>query len=122
LEGSHSQERTPAFASATEPIAADLFCPPLREPHDFLKGFQIEPAVHLLAEGAQIKPSGLIITGQMDVIPDPVQIDRRIDAIILEQRDGYARNGGGFHIRKGAFQDGQTTDPNDRLDLASLDE
>src|SRR6186713_1094689 len=58
----------------------------------------------------------------MDVIPDPVQVDGRINAVVLKEGHGNAGNGGGFHVRKGAFEHGQATDSDDGLDLSRLNE
>ena len=58
----------------------------------------------------------------MDVIPHPVEIDRRVDAIVLQQRDGHAGNRRGLHVGKGALEHAQTAHADDGLDLAGLDE
>ena len=58
----------------------------------------------------------------MDVIPNPIQIDVRIDAIILQERDGHTRNGSRFHIRKSALQNTQATHAHDGFDLPRLDQ
>ena len=58
----------------------------------------------------------------MDVIPNPVEIDGGVDAIILEQRNGHAGNRGGFHVRKRAFQHAQAAHPDDGFNFSGLNE
>jgi hypothetical protein len=40
----------------------------------------------------------------MDDIPHPVDVNRRILAVILEKRDRNTRNRRRFHVGKGTFQ------------------
>ena len=116
------QEGTPAFAAAHQPLTSDLLGLTLGGTHDEVERRGREPEVHLVAEAPQIQPTSAIIGGEMDVFPHPVQIHVGVDAIVLEKRHGNAGNRRRFHVRKGAFQNAQATNPNDRLNLAGLDE
>jgi hypothetical protein len=77
---------------------------------------------HFIAQRAQVQPARAIVAGQVDVVPDPVEVDGRVDAIVLEQGHGDAGDGGGFHVRESPFQDAEATDPDNGLDLARLDQ
>ncbi len=71
---------------------------------------------------AEIEAARLVVAGEVDVIPDPVEIDGGIDAVVLEQRHGDAGNGRGFHVGKRALQHAEAAHADDRLDLPGLDE
>ena len=69
-----------------------------------------------------IEAPGPIVAGEVDRLPDPLDVDGCVLAVVLQQRycdSGYGR---GLHVRKRALQDGQTTDSDDGFDLAGLDE
>ena len=73
-------------------------------------------------EGGEIEPAGLVVGGEVDVVPDPVVIDCRIDAVVLKEGDGDGGDGGGFYVGEGALEDGETGDADDGFDFAGLDE
>ena len=81
-----------------------------------------EPAIHLLTQRGEIHPPRLVVGGEVDVVPHPVEIHRGIDAVILQQRHGDARDGGRLHIRKSALQHGDAAHADNGLDLPRLDE
>jgi hypothetical protein len=58
----------------------------------------------------------------MDSFPNPLDIDRSVFAVVLKKRNGDSRNCGGFHMRKGSLEYGQTTDADNGFDLTSLDQ
>ena len=58
----------------------------------------------------------------MDVVPDPVDIHVRVDAVVLEQRHRHAGDGRGFHVGKGALEHAQAAHTDDGFDLSRLDE
>ena len=58
----------------------------------------------------------------MDVVPHPVEIHGRINAVVLQQRDGHAGNGGSLHVWETALEHAQARDADNGLDLAGLDE
>jgi len=58
----------------------------------------------------------------VDVLPDPVEINRSVDAIVLQQRNGHAGNRRRFHVGKRAFQNTQTTHADNGFNLAGLNQ
>ncbi len=57
----------------------------------------------------------------MDQVPHPVEVDRGIDAVVLQQRDRDTRNGGRLDVREALLQHVDTTHADDGFDLARLD-
>ncbi len=122
LEDGHGEERPPSLASPGQPLPGERFGLAFRRTEQALKFFVLKPPVHLLTQRAEVEPARLVFTGQMDVIPYPVNVHVGIDAIVLEERDGHAGNGGRFHIGKGALEDAQATDADDCLNLSRLNQ
>ena len=58
----------------------------------------------------------------MNVIPHPIEIDRRVDAVVLQKRHRDPGNRRGFHVWKAALQHAQARDAHDGLDLPGLNE
>ena len=58
----------------------------------------------------------------MDVIPHPVEIDSRIDAVILQQRNRHAGNRRCLHVGKRALENTDAAHTDNRLDLPGLDQ
>ena len=73
-------------------------------------------------KSVEVQAAGFVVAGEMDVIPDPVDIDEGVDAVVLQQRYSDGWNGGGFDVRESALQHGQTGNADDGLDFAGLDE
>ena len=70
----------------------------------------------------QIEAAGFVVAGEVDVIPDPVDIDQGVDAVVLQQGHGDGGNGGGFDVGEGTLQHGEAGNAHDGLDRAGLDE
>ena len=122
LESRHRKEWPPAFARALEPFAGNLLRFAADRPHDFCQRLRGKPRIDFIPQRSQIEPAGLVIAGQMDVIPDPVEIDGRVDAIILQQRNRHAGNRRCFHVGKRALENTEAAHTDNRLDLPGLDQ
>ena len=118
----HGQERTPPFAGARQPFACDLFRFALNRAHDFFERVAGEPGIHFVAHRSEVEPARFVVAGKMDVFPDPVQVHRRVNAVVLQQRDGHAGYRRGFHVRKCALQNAQAAHADDGLNLPRLNE
>ena len=81
-----------------------------------------EPEVDFVAQRAEIEAARLVVAGEVDVIPDPVEIDGRVDAVVLEQRHRHAGNRRCFHVGKRALEHAEAAHADDRLDLPGLDQ
>ena len=81
-----------------------------------------EPALHFLAQRIQIEAARAVVAGQMDHVPDPIEIHRRVFAIVLQQRNRHARNGGGLHKRKSLFQNREAAHADNGVDLPGLNQ
>ena len=122
LKRRHTQERPPAFARPREPIAADRFRVTFTFTHDRLKRVRREPSVDLVMQCGEIQSARFVIAGEVNVIPNPIFIDGRIDTVILQQRNRHARHCRRFHVGKGAFQNRDAGHADNRVDLARLNE
>ena len=122
LKRRYTQERPPTFAGACKPVAANRLGVTFTFAHDRLERVWREPCVHLVMQGGEIQPACFVVAGEVDIIPNPIFIYRRVDAVILQQRNRHTRHGRRFHVRKGAFQNGDTSHANDGVDLARLNE
>ena len=116
------EKRTPSLTGPHQPFARQFLSLSLGFTHDQSQGSRGETKINLLPKGTQIQAQAFILAGQMDVIPDPIQIDRGVDAIILQQGDGDARYRSGLHVGKGALQNAQAADPDDGFNLSSLNQ
>ena len=87
-----------------------------------VQGKRREPKIDLLPERTQVHSPRPILAREMNVVPHPVDIDGGIDAIVLEQGNGHAGNGGSLHVRKGALEDAQAAHPDNRLNFAGLNQ
>ena len=54
-------------------------------------------------------------------IPHPVEIDGGVDAVVLQQGNGHAWNGGRLHVGEALFQHVDTTYADDRFDFSGFD-
>ena len=57
-------------------------------------------------KGVEIQSAGLVIAGEVDVIPHPVDIHGGVDAVILEQGNGNGGDCSRLNVGVGAFQHG----------------
>ena len=73
-------------------------------------------------EGVDVEAAGFVVAGEVEVVPDPVDVDGGVDAVVLEEGDGDGGDGGGFDVRERAFEDGEAGDADDGLDFAGLNE
>ena len=82
---------------------------------------RLEPALDFGPQAIEIHTTRAIVARQVDHVPDPVEIDRCVLAVVLKQRNGDARNRRGFHVRERALEHRQAAHANDGVDLAGLD-
>src|SRR5205807_424004 len=82
LVGCDGQKWPPPFAGPSQPFTSNFFRSTLRGSDNFLNRCRCEPGINFLAERAQIQPARLVITGKVDVIPNPIDIDGGIDAVV----------------------------------------
>ena len=122
LVGGGGEERAPAFSGARKPFVGDAFGLALGGAEGELEVERGEPEIDLIAGLAQVESSGGVLAGEVDVIPDPVQVDRGVNAVVLQKRDGDTGDRGGFHVGKRAFKHAQTADAHDGLDFPRLDQ
>jgi hypothetical protein len=71
---------------------------------------------------AGVETAGLVVAGEMDVFPDPVDVDGGVDAVVLQQGHGDGGNRGGLDVGEGALEHGEAGNADDRLDLTRLDQ
>ena len=122
LKGRNRQERPPPFAGPLEPIPRDAFGLAFGIAHDQVERGRAKPEFDLIAQRPQVEPPRPVVAGEMDVLPDPVEVHGCVNAVVLQQGDGDSGNGGRLHVRKGALEHAQATDAHDGLDLAGLNE
>ncbi len=122
LIGRHCEKGTPALAGAGQPFAGDVIAVTTGRPHERVEGFAGEPGLHLVMKRVEVQAARFVFAGEVDVIPDPVDIDQRVDAVVLEQGHGDSGDRGGFDVGEGALKNRQAGNANDGLDLARLDE
>jgi hypothetical protein len=112
---------SPTVASPGQPVLCDLGSRILRRSHDLCEGIAGEDRLHFCFQLIEVQAVGLILCGQVDNIPDPVQVDGAVDAVILQEGDGDPWDGGGLHVWEAPFQYIETADSNDCVDLTGLD-
>jgi len=122
LVGRHREERPPTLAGTHQPIPGDELGLPLGRSQDEFHRARGEPEVDLVAQPTQIQSAGAVVGGEVDVFPDPVEIDVGVDAVVLQQGHGDSGDRRGLHVGEGPFQHAQAADADDGLDLARLDE
>ncbi len=113
---------TPAFAVTGEPFTGNFLLTTFGGPHDRLNRFSSEPFLHLFMQGIEIETTRLVIAREVDVFPDPVDIHRGVDAVVLKERNRNRRNRGRFNVRESPLQDGKAGDSDNRFDLSGLDQ
>ena len=89
---------------------------------NIVQGVRSEPAFDFLSKRVQIQAARAVVTGEMDHVPNPIEIDRGVLAVILKQRYRYARNRSGFHIGECLLQNGEAAHSDDGIDLPGLDQ
>ena len=120
LEHRRSEKGPPASAADGQPLTANLLGMAHRRPHQPIERRPFEPRLHGVVQAAQIEPSRPVGRLEVDVVPDPVDVDRRIDAVVLEQWHGHRRNRRRLHVRKCFFKHRHAAHADDRLDRAGL--
>ena len=91
-----------------------------RRAHQPIECRPFEPRLHGVVQAAEIEPTRPVGRLEVDVVPDPVDVDRRIDTVVLQQRDGHRRNRRRLHVRKCLFKHSHAAHADDRLDRAGL--
>ena len=122
LVGCHGEEGTPAFSITGEPFAGDLFLTTGHGSHDLFDRLGGEPGFHLVVETGEIETPGLVVAGEMEVFPDPVDVDGGVDAVVLQQGHGDRGNRGGLDVGEGALEHGEAGNADDGFDLPGLDQ
>ena len=122
LVGARRQERPPPLAIRRQPFAGDAIRVTLGRSEQRVEGRRREPRLDLGPQRIEVEPARAVVAGEVDDVPDPVDVDRRVLAVVLQQRDRDAGNRRGFHVGKGALEDRQAADADDRVDLARLNQ
>ena len=73
-------------------------------------------------QAIEIEATGFVVTGEVDVFPHPVDIDGRVDAVILQKRHRDTRDRRRFNIGKGSFQNRKAGNAHNRFNLSGLDQ
>ena len=120
LEHRRSQKGPPPPAADSQPLATNRLGMAHRRSHQSIERRPFEPRLHGVVQAAEIEPSRPVGRLEVDVVPDPVDIDRRIDAVVLEQWHGHRRNRRRLHVRKCFFKHSHAAHADDRLDRAGL--
>jgi len=124
LEGAEradGQQRAPPFARPGEPVAGDALRFADRRAERVIERLGGKPGLDLAAEALHVEPSRPRVAAvQVNRLAYPVEVGRRVHAPIVEQRDGDAGDGGGFHQRVDALEGREATDADHGVDLAAL--
>ena len=115
------EKRPPALAADAEPFARHPLRMPLGRPEQVVEDGRLEPGLHGVLQAPQIEAPGGVGRLEMDVVPHPVVVDHRVDAVVLEERDGDGRDRRRLDERMGLLQNRQTADADDGFDLPGLD-
>src|SRR6266568_2631396 len=91
--GADGEKWPPAFAGASQPatryligLAAGGFF------ENAIQRLRGEPALHLFTKRIQIQAARAIVAGEVDHVPDPIEVHRGVLTVILKEGYGYARN------------------------------
>ena len=121
-ERGDSKERSPAFAGERQPVPRDALGVAVRLAHHVLERGVSEPCPDFLAQRAEIEAARFVLAREMDDIPDPVEIDGGVDAIILQQGNGDAGDRRRLHVGKRALQHRNARHADDGIDLSGVDQ
>ena len=116
------EKRPPSLSGLRQPVTRDLRRLSRDRPHEARQRLRAEPRLHFAADTVEVHSIGPVVTGQMNDIPDPIDVDSRVDAVILQERDGDPRNRGRLHVWKCLLEHRQTTHADDRVNLSSLND
>ena len=115
------EKRPPPLAADAEPLAPDALRMPFRGAEQIVEDGRLEPSLHGVLEAAEIEAPRGVGGLEVDVIPHPVVVDHRVDAIVLEEGNGDGGDRGCLDERVRLLEDWQTADANDGFDLPGLD-
>lgn len=116
-----TQEGAPALAGPGHPGACNLLGLTRRVPHDGSQGVMVEPARHGGLESIQIEPVALIRSGEVQRIPDPVDVNGGVDAVILEEGDGNTGNRRRLQMGEALLEDIETAHAHNGFDGSCFD-
>ena len=119
--GARGEVWTPALAALRQPVPRDLRGLVRGLTHDGVELILGEPSADLGLKVVEVEAVRFVVGGQMNQVPDPVEVHRRVDAVVLQQRNRDARDRGRLHVREALLQHVDTADPDDRFDLAGFD-
>ena len=121
--GAGRQIRAPPLAAVRQEAPRDLGCliVLLDLAHDGVERARREPPPHLGLERVEVEAIGLVVGGQVNQVPHPVEVDRGVDTVVLQERYGRPRDGRGFHVREALLQHIDAADTHDRFDFPGLD-
>ncbi len=121
--GTDGEEGTPSFSGARQPLASyDIGMTVSGLTENIVQGVRSEPAFDFLSKRVQIEAARAVITREMDHVPNPIEVDRGVLAVVLKQGYRYTRNRGGFHIGECLLQNGEAAHSDDGVDLPGLDQ
>ena len=123
LVDANRQERPPPLAGAGQFGAGEgLGLAGGRAAEQRVERRRLEPALDVLAQRVEIEAPRPVVAGRMDEVPDPLDVDRRVLAVVLQQRDRDPRNRRRLHVGERPLQDRDAAYADDSLDLAGLDQ
>jgi hypothetical protein len=122
LEGGDRQERTPALSGAHQPFASNLLGLAFGRSEDSVEVERCEPEIDFVTLGTEIHAARAVIAGEVNIFPNPIQVDGGVDAVILKEWHCDAWNRRGLHIRKRAFEDADARNSDNRFDFPRLDQ
>src|SRR6185503_16668696 len=87
------QKGPPPFALRGQPASGDAVGFPVRRAEHGVERGRGEPGLDLGSKRIEVEPSGAIVAGEVDNVPDPVDVDGGVLAVVLKEWDRHARNG-----------------------------
>src|SRR5690606_24723647 len=87
------EEGTPSLPGAREPLVADALEIAFRGAEELFEPFPREPRVDLVPEPRKVHAVRSIFAREVDDVPDPILVDRRVLAVVLKERDRDAQIG-----------------------------
>ena len=122
LVRARGQKRPPPFAVGGQPASGDAIGLAVRRPEHGVERLGREPGLDLGSQRVEVEPPRAIVAGEVDDVPDPVDVDRGVLAVVLKERNRHARNGRRLHVGERALEHRQAADADDRVDLAGLNQ
>ena len=116
------EKRAPAFTVSCHPLQGNSGGLVVNGAKDGGQGLSCEPVIDGAPQFFKVEPGSTVLAGEVDGIPDPIDIHAGIGAAILKQRDGDTGDGSGFHIGEDPLEHRKAADADYGLDLAGLDQ